>query len=56
MNKEDAINIAAVGNTALVIYGWLPHVTIVLSFIWAVLRIYESKTVQSWLKRRKIGG
>jgi len=24
-----------------------------LSFIWAALRIYESKTVQNWLKKRR---
>lgn len=31
----------------------LPSIAAALSIVWSVIRIYETKTVQSWLKRRK---
>ena len=30
----------------------LPSIAAALSIVWSVIRIYETKTVQSWLKRR----
>lgn len=30
----------------------LPSIAAALSIVWTVIRIYETKTVQSWLKRR----
>lgn len=32
--------------------GWFPAIAAALSIIWTGIRIYESKTVQSWLKRK----
>lgn len=29
----------------------LPHVAALFTAIWAILRVYETKTVQGWLKR-----
>lgn len=31
----------------------LPSIAAALSIVWSVIRIYETKTVQSWLKKRK---
>jgi hypothetical protein len=31
---------------------WLPAVAALLSIIWTLLRIYESKTVQKWLGKK----
>ena len=31
----------------------LPSIAAALSIIWSVIRIYETKTVQTWLKKRK---
>jgi hypothetical protein len=31
---------------------WLPAVAALLSIIWTLLRIYESKTVQRWLGKK----
>ena len=31
----------------------LPSIAAALSIIWTVIRIYETKTVQNWLKRSK---
>lgn len=39
--------------TIATLFGWLPHIAALLAVIWWVLRIYEMKTVQDWLKRDK---
>lgn len=31
----------------------LPSIAAALSIVWSVIRIYETKTVQAWLKYRK---
>lgn len=31
----------------------LPSIAAALSIVWSVIRIYETKTVQAWLKRGK---
>jgi hypothetical protein len=33
--------------------SWLPAVAAILSIIWTLLRIYESKTVQSILRKKR---
>jgi hypothetical protein len=38
---------------AATLLGWLPNMTIVLTFIWTCIRLYETKTVQDWLARRR---
>lgn len=42
----DATSIAAVVGT---LAGWLPAVAALLSIVWTIIRIYETKTVQRWL-------
>jgi hypothetical protein len=31
----------------------LPSITAALSIVWTLIRIYETKTVQTWLKRKQ---
>lgn len=31
----------------------LPSIAAALSIVWTVIRIYETKTVQAWLRKRK---
>lgn len=31
----------------------LPSIAAALSIVWSVIRIYETKTVQGWIKRNK---
>ena len=45
----DAISIAAVIGT---LSNMLPSIAALLSAIWSLIRIYETKTVQSWLKKK----
>jgi hypothetical protein len=44
----DAISVATVLGTLI---EMLPSIAAGLSIIWSVIRIYETKTVQSWLGR-----
>lgn len=44
---------ASVGITAAAFAEWLPHVAAVLGIIWWIIRIYETKSVQRWLKGRR---
>lgn len=48
----DAISI---GTVLATLAGWLPSMAAAASLIWTVIRIYETKTVQGWLKGRKNG-
>jgi hypothetical protein len=42
----DALSIMTVLGTLVDI---LPAIAAILSIVWSVIRIYESKTIQSWL-------
>ena len=46
----DTASIATVLGTMM---NWLPAVAAIFSIIWTIIRIYETKTVQGWLKRGK---
>ena len=44
----DCASIATVMGTLM---NWLPAVAAIFSIIWTAIRIYETKTVQKWLKK-----
>jgi len=46
----DAFSISAVIGT---IIGMLPAIAAILSIVWTVIRIYETKTVQKFLANRR---
>lgn len=41
----------SVGTVVATIAGWLPAIAAVLTIIWTAIRIFETKTVQGWLRR-----
>lgn len=47
----DAVSIAVAFSTFV---GWLPSVAAVISIIYGAIRIYETKTVQGWVKRHRV--
>ena len=47
-NWIDAISI---GTAIATLAGWLPALAALASLVWTTIRIYETKTVQRWLKR-----
>lgn len=44
----------AAGTIVMTLVGVLPGIAAVLAAIWYLVQIYESKTVQGWLDRRRI--
>ena len=45
----DALSFLTVLGT---IMSWLPAVAAVFTIIWTAIRIYETKTVQGWLRKK----
>ncbi len=46
----DGVSVATVMGTLM---SWLPAVAALFTIIWTAIRIYETKTVQGWLKKGK---
>ena len=46
-------HLASVMAVAGALVGWLPSVVALVALGWYALQIYESRTVTSWLHRRK---
>ena len=44
----DTISISTIIAT---IIGWLPAIAALLSIIWTLIRIYETRTVQKWFSK-----
>ncbi len=42
---------ASVGIVVATIAQWLPAIAALMSIIWTAIRIYETKTVQKWVKK-----
>lgn len=48
----DALSIGTMLGT---LFQMLPNIAALLTIVWTLLRIYESATIQAWIKRRKDG-
>ena len=46
----DGVSVATVMGTLM---SWLPAIAALFTIIWTAIRIYETKTVQGWLKKGK---
>ncbi len=46
-------NGASAGAVISTMVGWLPPAAAVIAFIWYVIQIYESATVQKWIRNRR---
>lgn len=44
---------ASLSTTVAALAGWLPSIAALVSIAWGLIRIYETKTVQRWIGRRK---
>lgn len=47
------IDTASIATVLGTIMNWLPAVAAIFSIVWTSIRIYETKTVQNWLKKGK---
>jgi hypothetical protein len=48
---KPAGDVLSVTTVVATLGGWLPSIAALVSIIWGLIRIYETKTVQDWLKR-----
>jgi len=46
----DGVSVATVMGTLM---SWLPAIAALFTIVWTAIRIYETKTVQAWLKKGK---
>lgn len=44
-------DVLSVGTVVSTIMGWLPAVAAIFTIIWTAIRIWETKTVQNFVKR-----
>jgi hypothetical protein len=52
-HTKNFIDGLSISGTVAAILGALPAATAVLTFVWTVIRIYETKTVQDLIQRIK---
>jgi len=50
---KHAIDAASIFTAVGSVLQWLPEVAAIFTIVWTGIRIYETKTVQTWVKRRK---
>lgn len=47
------LDVTSIGTVIATIVGWFPHIASFLTIVWMGIRVYETDTVQRWLRRRK---
>lgn len=50
---KHVVDICSIGVVVATIANWLPAIAALISIVWTCIRIYETKTVQGWLHKRK---
>lgn len=50
---KTAADVAAISISVATILSWLPPLAALVSIIWGCISIYETKTVQNFLKKKK---
>ena len=50
---KHAIDAASIFTAVGSVLQWLPEVAAIFTIVWTGIRIYETKTVQNWLVRRR---
>ena len=50
-NLHHWLDAISIGTVLATLAGWLPALAALASLVWSIIRIYETKTVQRWLKR-----
>lgn len=51
-STKHAIDAASAGTAVATVAGWLPALAAIFTIVWTGIRIYETRTVQRWLRRQ----
>jgi len=46
-------DVVSVSTTVAALFDMLPHAAALVSFVWACIRLYETKTFQVWIAKVK---
>ena len=52
-STKHAVDAASVFTAVGSILAWLPAIAALFTIVWTGIRIYETKTIQNWLVRRR---
>lgn len=52
-NTKHVLDVLSVATVLATLSAWLPPLAAAASLIWGLIRIWETRTVQDWAKRRK---
>lgn len=52
-NAKHAADALSIMTVVATLAEWLPAVAALASLIWSMIRIWETKTVQTWMKKFK---
>jgi len=52
-STKHVVDAASVVTAVGSVLAWLPAIAALFTIIWTGIRIYETKTVQTWLKKDK---
>jgi len=52
-STKHAVDAASVFTAVGSVLAWLPAIAALFTIVWTGIRIYETKTVQAWLVRRR---
>jgi chromate transport protein ChrA len=44
-------DIVSVGTVVATLAAWLPPIAALITILWTLIRIWETRTVQDWIKR-----
>jgi hypothetical protein len=50
-HAKAVIDLSSITVVLATLVEWLPAVAALASLIWSIIRIYETETVQRWIKR-----
>ena len=51
-STKHVVDAASIFTAVGSVLAWLPSVAALFTIVWTGIRIYETKTVQKWLKKR----
>ena len=49
--ERHIVDVGSIGVVIATLFSWLPNIAALLSVIWMLIRVYETKTVQRLLGR-----